>query len=51
MSLLNLFSYFDITIHHLPGKSYIIDALSHFSDLAALTVSVESSLCTQIHEV
>ena len=51
MSCLDLFSQFDITICHVPGKSNVITyALSYHPDLAAIVVSVESGLLTQTCE-
>ena len=51
MCCLDLFSQFDMTIHHVPGKSNVIDnALLHYPDLSAIVVSVESSSFIQICE-
>ena len=51
MRWLDLFSQFDITIYHVPGKSNVVaNALSHRPDLAAVVGSVESGLLTRIRE-
>ena len=51
MHWLDLFSQFDMTICHVPGKSNVVaDTLSHRSDLAVVVGSVESSLLTRIRE-
>ena len=51
MRWLDLFSQFDMTICHVPGKSSVVtDALSCHPDLAVGIGSVESGLLTQIHE-
>ena len=52
MHWLDLFSLFDMAIHHVPGKSNIVtDALLAFPNLDAVFGSVESSLLTKISEV
>ena len=51
MHWLDLFSQFDITIHHVPGKSNVVgDALSRCPDLAVVLGSVESGLLTRIRK-
>ena len=51
MRWLDLFSQFDMTIHHVPGKSNVVtDAWSHCLDLSVVFGSVESGLLTQIRE-
>ena len=51
MHWLDLFSQFDMTICHVPGKSNVVtDALLHHSDLAVVVGSVESGLLTRICE-
>ena len=48
---LDLFSQFDMTIYHTPGKSNVVaNALSSYPDLAAVIDSVDSGLLTQIRE-
>jgi len=48
---LDLFSQFDMTIRHVPGKSNVVtDALSCRPDLAAIVGSVESGLLTRIRD-
>ena len=50
MCWLDLFSQFDITIHHVPGEFNVVtDALSHHTDLATVVDLIESSLLTWIH--
>ena len=45
MHWLDFFSWFDMSIHYVPGKSNVVtDALLHHSDPAAVVGSVESSL-------
>ena len=40
MYWLHLFSQFDITIHHVPGKSNVVaNALSHFMDRGVIVES------------
>ena len=44
-------SQFNMTIHHVPGKSNVVaDALLHHPDLAVVVRLVESGLLTRIHE-
>ena len=51
MRWLDLFSQFDMTICHVPGKSNVVaDALSRCPDLAVVVGSVESGLLTRIRE-
>ena len=51
MRWLDLFTWFDITICHIPGKSNVItDALLHHPYLAVVIGSVKSGLLTQIRE-
>ena len=51
MHWLDLFSQFDMTLHHIPGKSsFITNALSHCPNLAVVIESVESGLLAQTHE-
>ena len=51
MNWLELFSQFNITIYHIPGKSnVIVDALLCYPDLAVVIGLVESSLLTKICE-
>ena len=49
MYWLVLFSQFEMTIHHVPGKSNVIaNASLYHPDLAAVVVLVESGLFTWI---
>ena len=51
MHWLDLFSQFDMTIHHVPGNSNVVaDALSHHPDLTEVFGSVEFGLLTWIRE-
>ena len=50
MCWLDLFSQIDMTIHHIPGKSNVVTALSYCVDLAVVFGSVESGLLTKIHK-
>ena len=51
MRWLDLFSQFNMTIHHVPGKSNVFnDALSCHPSLSAVFGSVKSSLLTHIRD-
>ena len=51
MHWLDLFSWFDMTIFHIPGKYNVVThALLHHPDLAIVVGSIESGLLTQVCE-
>ena len=51
MHWLDLFSQFDITIHHVPGNSHVVsDAFSYCLDLGVVVGPVDSGLFTRICE-
>ena len=51
MCCLDLFNQFNMTIHHVPGKSNVVaDVLLCHHDLVAVVGSIESSLLAWIRE-